>query len=374
MSFVDTFNQIPFEELSRLSRHAGNNEIDAVLRSPQPVPEHAAVLTSPAAAKRLEELAHRSREITRQRFGRIIQLYSPLYISNECVESCTYCGFSRENKINRLTLSVEQTVKEAKFLFDQQFRHLLLVSGEHPRIVSVEYVQKIIEAVFPFIPSVSVEVAPQEVEPYKRWVQSGADGLVVYQETYDKNIYKRVHLAGKKKDFNWRLDAPERGGVAGFRRIGIGSLLGLADWRKETVALTAHADYLLRHCWQSSITIGFPRLRPAAGGYLPTWTVSDKEMVQMIIALRILLPDAGLVLSTREPAALRDRLVHLGITQMSAGSKTNPGGYSKEMEEAECQFEIDDRRSAAEIAVMLSRQGFDPVWKDWDKELHEAAE
>lgn len=372
MSFVQSFNQISFEDLLKLSVHATNRDVDEALAAPTHNLQQAAILFSEAANRRLEELAQRARDITWQRFGRTIQLFAPLYISNECVETCTYCGFSRENKINRLTLNTQQVVSEAKFLFQQGFRHLLLVSGEHPRIVSHEYVSNLIQALHPFIPSISLEVAPLETKPYEKWVQDGADGLVVYQETYERQIYSRVHLAGKKTNFDWRLEAPERGADAGFRRLGIGALLGLTSWQKEALALFAHADYLLRHCWQSSVTISLPRLRPAAGGFLPQHSVTDRELVQIILALRILLPDVGLVLSTRERSSLRDQLIHLGITQMSAGSKTNPGGYSKEMEEAECQFEIDDKRSAKEISQMLQQKGFDPVWKDWDRELHES--
>lgn len=372
MSFVDAFNQIPFEDLLKHSSQAAAQDVDAVLANPSTNLESAAILLSPAASNRIEELAQIAREITWQRFGRTIQLYAPLYISNECVETCTYCGFSRENKIKRLTLKTEQVVQEAQFLHNQGFRHLLLVSGEHPRIVSVDYVKNLIASLKSFIPSISLEVAPQQGEPYKEWVQAGADGLVVYQETYDRGIYSSVHLAGKKTDFDWRLEAHDRGGKAGFRRLGIGALLGLSNWRKEILALVAHADYLLRHYWQSSITISLPRLRPAAGNFQPAYTLSNKEFVQIITALRILLPDVGLVLSTREPSALRNRLIHLGVTHMSAGSKTNPGGYSKDLEESECQFEIDDLRDANEISEMLLQNGLDPVWKDWDRELHES--
>lgn len=372
MPFQDVFENIPFDELLKISAGADDRDVDEALAARRPNLYHAAALLSPAASRRLEDLASAARSITLQRFGRVIQLYAPLYISNECVDTCAYCGFSRENQIARLTLSVDQVAQEARILYDQGFRHLLLVSGEHPRIVSIDYIEKIIRELRPFIPSLSVEVAPQEIEPYRRWVAAGVDGLVVYQETYDKKVYAAVHLAGKKKDFNWRLAAPERGGEAGFRRLGIGALLGLADWRHETLALAAHTDYLMRHTWQSMVTISLPRLRPAAGGYAAPHAVSDRELVQMIAALRILLPDVGIVLSTRERASLRDKLVHLGVTQMSAGSKTNPGGYSRQVADSECQFEIEDTRSAAQIARMLDAAGYEPVWKDWDRELHAA--
>ncbi len=370
MSFAEKFNQIDFGALLQLSQQATDRDVDQALASTTTDLERAAILLSPTAEKRLEELAIASRHLTWQRFGRIIQLYAPLYISNECVETCTYCGFSRPNQIKRLTLSNQQIVAEAKKLHTQGFRNLLLVSGEHPRLVSIEYINQIIQTLRPFIPSLSVEVAPQETEPYKKWVESGADGLVVYQETYDKKIYKQVHLAGKKRDFDWRLEAPERGGAAGFRRLGIGALLGLADWKKEGLSLVAHADYLLRHCWQSNLTLSLPRIKHAAGEFKPNTVVTDKNFVHLIAVLRLMLPDAGIVLSTREPQALRDKIIHLGATHMSAGSKTNPGGYSDDIEKSETQFDIEDTRSPQEIAAMLSHNGYDPVWKDWDKEFH----
>lgn len=370
MSFVEKFNQIDFDSLLSLSLTATDQDVDQALASTSTSLERAAILLSDKAALRLEESAQLARNTTWQRFGRTIQLYTPIYLSNECVETCTYCGFSRANKIDRLTLKKAQVTQEAKLLHKEGFRHLLLVSGEHPRIVSIDYIDQMIQALNAFIPSISVEVAPQEIPAYKKWVDSGADGLVVYQETYDRTVYDQVHLAGKKQDFDWRLVANERGGEAGFRRLSIGALLGLSNWKKEALSLIAHADYLLRHYWQSSITISLPRIRAAAGNFKPNVVVTDKNFVQMITTLRLLLPDAGINLSTREPQAFRDKLIHLGITHMSAGSKTNPGGYSETIEEAETQFNIEDTRKAKEVAEMLLKNGYDPVWKDWDREYH----
>jgi len=298
-----------------------------------------------------------------------VQLYAPLYISNECVETCTYCSFSRENPIARRTLTLEEVLEEAHLLTERGFRHLLLVSGEHPRHVPAEFVERILASLREEVPSLSVEVQPQPTEVYRRWREAGADGLVVYQETYDREVYAAVHRAGKKRDYDWRLEVPERGAAAGIKRIGIGALLGLADWRLEAVHLAAHAEYLMRRHWRAIVTVSFPRLRPAAFAIAPPRPVGDRELAQMICAFRILFPDLGIVLSTRERAELRDALLPLGVTQMSAGSRTEPGGYTAP-ERSEAQFGIEDRRSPGEVARALRARGYDPVWKDWEVVLH----
>jgi 2-iminoacetate synthase len=352
-------------------------------------------LISPAAADLLEPMGQRSRQVTQQRFGKVIRLFAPLYLSNECINNCQYCGFSRDNAILRVTLSVEEVVREARALLDQGFRNILLVAGEHPRFVSRDYLSGCIAALHESVPSVSLEVGPMETEDYRPLVQAGADGLVVYQETYDRALYDEMHTAGPKKNFDWRLETPERAYTAGFRRLGIGALYGLADWRYEALCVAAHAEYLLRACWKSSITISLPRLRPCAGEFQPRTHMTDREMVQLICAFRLKFPDVGLVLSTREPARLRDGLMPLGITLMSAGSHTEPGGYTGAGKQnlhttqrgrivelgasewaanggnahATEQFHIADERSAGEVADRIRGLGYEPVWKDWDAAL-----
>lgn len=337
----------------------------------------------------LEAMAADASALTRQHFGKTMRLFAPLYLSNECVNNCKYCGFSRDNPIFRTTLTVEQVETEARHLVGLGFRNILLVAGEHPKFVSNGYLEDCVRRLATFVPSVSLEVGPMEAEEYRPIVQAGADGLVVYQETYNRETYDGLHTAGPKKNFDWRLECPERAYAAGFRRIGIGALLGLGDWREEAVALAAHCDYLLRHCWRSSITVSLPRLRPAAGEFEPTHPVSEREFTQLILALRLVFPQVGLVLSTREPAKLRDGLMPLGVTMMSAGARTEPGGYTgagrdtlhrtergrqvpligTEGEYATEQFAISDDRSPSEIADRLRSLGLDPVWKDWDQAL-----
>jgi 2-iminoacetate synthase len=342
-------------------------------------------LLQPCGDAGLTRLAARSASLTRHHFGRTMRLFAPLYLSNECINSCTYCGFSRENSIVRVTLEIEGVAGEARHLRQEGFRHLLLVAGEHPKFVSNGYLEKCLRRLAPEVPSLSIEVAPMETPDYQKLVQAGAEGLVVYQETYHRPTYQTLHVAGPKKDFDWRLDCPERGHAAGFRRIGIGALFGLHDWQEEALALATHLEYLQKVCWRSFLSVSLPRIRPAAGGFVPQHPLPDREFLQLICALRVTFPQVGIVVSTREPAELRDAIVPYGVTMMSAGSHTEPGGYTGagkedlhktvrgriiedpvEEESATGQFDISDDRSAAEFAHMLRQQGFEPVWKDWD--------
>ena len=385
MSFVEEFSQI-----------------EGTSRRLSPRLEKFHRLTGDVSSRVLEEMAASAMRLTRQHFGRTMRLFAPIYLSNECVNNCAYCGFSRDNPILRTTLTVDEVVREARHLHREGFRHLLLVAGEHPKFVSNGYLEACIEAIRHDFPSVSIEVGPMERPEYLRMVESGCEGLVVYQETYDREIYRELHTAGPKKDFDWRLECPERGYDAGFRRIGIGILLGLTDWREDALRLAAHLEYLYRKAWKASFTVSLPRLRPTAGGFQARHHVSDAELVQIMLAFRICFPRVGLVLSTREPAPLRDSLFPLGVTMISAGSHTEPGGYTGsggdnvhltvrgrrvEIGEAsslaDCdtvcqngvnttaagQFAIADERSPQEISAKLTQMGLDPVWKDWDSSI-----
>ena len=375
MTFREHLEELPLTEWRRAADHADAARVDRALAAETLSPADFAALLSPVAGERLEELARRSHALTRQRFGRTIQLYAPLYVSNECVETCTYCSFARANPIPRRTLTVEEAVAEARLLLDRGFRHLLIVSGEHPRHVSPEYLSEVLGALASEVPSLSVEVQPQTEEVYRRWTSAGAEGLVVYQETYDRDVYATVHLAGKKKNFDWRLATPERGAEAGMKRLGIGALLGLADWRDEALHLYAHARFLMKRYWKTFVTVSFPRLRPAAyADAAPRFPVSDAELARITCAFRLALPDVGIILSTRETPAFRDGMIALGVTQMSAGSRTEPGGYSAPDTDAGRQFEVEDRRSPEEVARAIARHGFDPVWKDWETVLKSGVE
>jgi 2-iminoacetate synthase len=348
-------------------------------------------LIAPKSNSELQAMAQSSATLTRQNFGRTMRLFAPLYLSNECINNCRYCGFSRDNPILRVTLTVDEVVTEARHLSRAGFRQILLVAGEHPKFVSRNYLADCVRALAPDFPSISIEVGPMETDDYIRIVDAGAEGLVVYQETYNRGVYAEMHTSGPKRDFNFRLDCAERGYAAGFRRLGIGALFGLSRWQDEAVALAAHLEYLLKHCWQEQISVSLPRLRRAAGGFRPLFSISDRELAQLVCSLRITFPQVGIVLSTRERASLRNALISLGVTMMSAGSHTEPGGYTHQGSEhlhrtvrgrivapefqegedqlATGQFEISDERSPAEIAALLRQRGFEPVWKDWDQAI-----
>ena len=350
--------------LAAASASATPADIDRSLRARRRSLSDLAVLLSPAAGLRLEELAAASARATVQRFGRVVRLFAPLYLSNECVSVCTYCGFSAGNEIARRTLTVDEVVAEGRELVARGFRHVLLVAGEHARIVSKDYLVSCVEALAPVVPSLSVEVQVWDVATYRRLVAAGCEGLVVYQEAYGREVYEACHLKGKKRNYDWRLAAPDRGAEAGMRSLGIGALLGLdPDWRREVLAVGAHASALLRRWWRCEVTLSLPRLRPAAGGFEPLRPLSDADFVQVLCALRLCLPTVGISLSTRESAGFRDGVFRLGVTSMSAGSHTEPGGYA-EPSEAERQFEIADDRSPSEVATMLRAAGYEPVWKD----------
>ncbi|HAV61460.1 MAG TPA: 2-iminoacetate synthase ThiH [Verrucomicrobiales bacterium] len=398
MTFVNQFNALPLAALHQQSLDTSEAAVGEALRRGAPTLGDFARLISPAAAGRLEELCRRSQALTRQRFGKVIRLFAPLYLSNECINNCKYCGFSRDNPILRVTLSVDEVLAEARALKAQGFRNILLVAGEHPKFVSNGYLADCIRTLHRELPSISLEVGPMETEDYRAMVAAGADGLVVYQETYERELYDGLHTAGPKRRFDWRLETPERAYEAGFRRLGIGALFGLADWRREALSVAAHAAFLLRRCWRAQLTISLPRLRPCAGEFEPLTQISDRDLVQLVAAFRLFLPDVGLVLSTREPARLRDGLIPLGITLISAGSHTEPGGYTGAGKEklhrtergriqelaagasewsapagritaATGQFDIADNRPPGEIAKLIASLGCEPVWKDWDAAL-----
>jgi 2-iminoacetate synthase len=366
---------------------AFSQQLDQLPQSKTPLLTRFAELLDTKTPSQLEAMASHARALTRRNFGRTMRLFAPLYLSNECVNNCQYCGFSRDNPILRTTLTIDQVLTETRFLLSQGFRNLLLVAGEHPRFVSDGYLEACIRAIRQMVPTIGIEVGPMEAPEYQRMVEAGAEGLVVYQETYDRQVYAQMHTAGPKKDFDWRLACPERGYRGGFRRIGIGALVGLSDWKLEALRLAAHLEFLYKHCWKASFTVAFPRLRPAAGGFHPLTGFPDWALLQTVTAFRILFPEVGIVMSTREPAHLRDALAPLGVTVMSAGSHTEPGGYTGagsddlhltvkgrrvELEQsppdahAEGQFGIADERSPAQVAERLRHLGLDPVWKDWD--------
>jgi len=365
MTFLDILNQYDPQQVRQSIEAKTAADVERALATERMRPDDLQALLSPAAADYLEQMAARANRLTLRRFGKNILLYAPIYISNLCTNGCRYCGFSASNQVPRRTLTLDELWREAQVLHDLGFRHVLLVTGESPKTVNNDFLAACVEHIRPLFSSISIEVYPMETAGYRQMVDAGVDGLTIYQETYNRALYEEMHPFGKKRDFDFRLLTPERGGAAGLRRIGLGFLLGLGEFRSEAFFLGLHALHLSRHHWRTQVSVSFPRIRPADGGFQPLHPVSDRNFVQLICALRLLLPDAGLVLSTRESAALRDNLLPLGITQMSAGSCTAPGGYA-EKDSSTPQFAIDDDRSPAEVCRLIRAQGYEAVWKDWD--------
>ena len=366
--FAEVLATTPVRELGADALTATDADVTRALALPHGARDlrDFATLLGPAGAARLEDLARASHELTVRRFGRTVHMYAPVYLSNECLTTCTYCGFAKGLPIVRKTLSDAQAVREAEFLRAQGFRHILLLTGEHQKLTGVDFLCERIAAIRAVMPQISIEVQVWSEDEYRRLAGAGCDGVVIYQESYDRDSYARFHLAGRKRDYDWRLGGPERAARAGIRRLGIGALLGLHEpWREDAVALAAHGLHLTRAAWRSELALSVPRIRPSASGYSPEHPVTERELAQLICALRLLLPDAGLVMSAREPAAFRDNLVRLGVTHTSAGSHADPGGYT-EPGEADAQFEVNDTRPVAQVAAALRAMGYETVWKDWD--------
>ena len=364
--FKEVFDKYDWDEVvSGIYAKTAADVVRALSKGKKDIEDFKALI-SPAAAPYLEQMAQESHHITRKRFGNTVQLYAPLYLSNECQNICTYCGFSYDNKLRRKTLSGIEMLKEAEYLKAQGFEHVLLVTGEATKTVGVEYLRDAIRLLRPHFANISIEVQPLEEEEYKILAAEGLYAVLVYQETYHKENYKQYHPKGKKSNFDYRLDTPDRLGNAGIHKIGLGVLIGLEDWRADNLFTALHVNYLEKHFWQTRYSISFPRLRPATGRIEPKVVITDKELVQLICAWRIFNEEIELSISTREDAVFRDHVIKLGATTMSAGSKTNPGGYAVEPESLE-QFEIDDSRTVAEVKQMIERSGYKAVWKDWEK-------
>jgi 2-iminoacetate synthase len=325
-------------------------------------------LISPAAEPYLLEMVDKSEKLTLQRFGNILSLFAPLYLSNTCANECTYCGFSMSNAIKRLTLNESQVQKEVRAIKSKGFDHLLLVTGETNK-VSMPYFERMIPHIKPYFSQLSMEVQPLDTAEYKTLQTIGLDGVLVYQETYRRKTYLEHHLRGNKSNFNYRLDAPDRIGQAGIHKIGLGVLLGLEDWRTDSVMMAHHLRHLQKRYWRSRFSVAFPRIRPCEGGIVPKSVISDRQLVQLIAAWRLFDRDLEMSLSTRESAEFRNHAVRMGFTTMSAESKTQPGGYADNSQEALEQFEISDERSVADISAMIRSQGREVVWKDWDPAL-----
>ncbi|MBV8254781.1 MAG: 2-iminoacetate synthase ThiH [Chitinophaga sp.] len=364
--FTNIFSQYDWDQVKAAIYSKTTTDVERALAAHRRTLDDFAALISPAAAPYLEQMAHISQQLTLQRFGNTMQLYIPMYLSNECQNICTYCGFSLHNKIARRTLSAAEILQETEAIKAMGFEHILLVTGEAQQYVGLDYFKKILPILQPHFSNISMEVQPMEEEDYKALIPLGLHAVLVYQETYHQADYKLHHPKGKKSNFNYRLETPDRLGKAGIHKMGLGVLIGLEDWRTDSFFTALHLDYLQRTYWKTRYSISFPRLRPFSGGLPPKVEMNNRELVQLICAYRLFSQEIELSISTREEERFRNHLVKLGVTAMSAGSKTNPGGYVVDRQSLE-QFEISDERSAGEIAAMLQQQGYEAVWKDWDK-------
>lgn len=366
--FQDIFDTYDWDQTKASIYGKTRQDVEEALHRDRRNLEDFKALISPAAADYLEPLAQLSYRLTRERFGNTMQMYVPMYLSNECQNICTYCGFSMNNSIKRTTLSDAEILAEVAVIKEMGFDHILLVTGEANRTVGVPYFQRAMKLIRPHFSQISMEVQPMDQEEYEALIPEGLNTVLVYQETYHRADYKKHHPKGRKSNFNYRLETPDRLGKAGIHKIGLGVLIGLEDWRTDSFFCALHLDYLERTYWQTRYSLSFPRLRPCAGGIDLKSDMSERELVQLICAYRIFNQEIELSMSTRERAEFRNHVVKLGITSISAGSKTDPGGYASDIEALE-QFEISDERSPAAISEMLSGQGFEVVWKDWDRVL-----
>lgn len=367
MDFKTLIEQYKWEELKTSIYSKTTRDVELALGKEILGVDDFMALISPAATHYLEPMAQLSRKYTQQRFGKTIQLYVPLYLTNSCINHCVYCGFNHNNNIERIILTDKQIIQEVQAIKKMgDFQHVLLVTGENPRDVGVEYIENAIRLVKPYFPSISIEVQPLKEEEYQRLSDAGLNAVYCYQETYNKERYNVYHPKGMKSKFDWRLDTFDRMGMAEVHKIGLGVLIGLEDWRVDATLMALHLRYLQKKYWQTKYSISFPRMRPYEGkAFQPNVIMSDKELAQIIFAYRIFDHDIEIALSTREEQNFRDNITTLGITSLSAGSKTDPGGYAVYKNELE-QFAVNDNRTPDEILQAVKKQGYEVIWKDWD--------
>lgn len=365
MSFFDEISKLDLDKFKAVVEKCTNANVERALSKNEPlgVNDFAALISDVARQHYLKEMVITAMQLTRKRFGRTVGMYIPLYLSNLCTNKCAYCGFSSKNKFARTVLTMDEIKEECEAIAKLGFQNILLVSGECERRAGMDYFRQVLPLVKPYAAFLQMEVQPLNTEDYAELKELGLDAVSVYQETYHAATYKAVHLAGKKMDMRYRMETPERVGDAGVDKVGVGALLGLYDWRVDCCALALHILYMRQHYWKTRLSVSFPRLRPAAGGYEPHLPVSDVQLVQLIAAWRIFDHELDLTISTRESAAFRDMIIPYGITAVSAQSSTEPGGYTHKGEHLE-QWHINDDRSVEEVVKALELNGLKAVFHD----------
>lgn len=366
MSFYELLLQYKNFSFDHFFEKVCDDDIHKVLEKATLKPIDFLTLLSPKAADHLEAMAQRAHRETVQYFGKTVQIFTPLYISNYCSNQCSYCGFNRDNSIVRKKLTFEEIEREAEIISQTGMKHILLLTGEAQTVTPIDYLVETVRRLKNYFASVAIEIFPMEEDEYRLLEQAGVDGLTIFQEVYDEDIYRQVHLGGRKKDYHFRLNAPEKGANAGFRVINIGALLGIGEKRSEFFFTGLHGAYLENRFLDTEIAVSLPRFNPAECDFTPDYPVDDKTFVQFLMALRLFLPRAGITISTRENAKMRDNLLKLGATRFSAGVCTSVGGYSKPDAADTPQFEITDQRSVKEVADAITAMGYQPVFKDWD--------
>ena len=365
MNFTAVFNTYNWDEISETILSKTSHDVEkSLLNAGSGSLQDFMALISPAAKNYLDDMALLSNELTQKRFGKTVQMFAPIYLSNECQNICTYCGFSFDNKVTRLTLNETQMHQEFEAIKELGFDSLLIVTGEANQTVDVDYFIAAIKIAKQYFANISIEVQPLEQADYERLHNEELYAVLVYQETYHREKYKTYHPKGKKSNFDYRLQTPDRIGSAGIHKIGLGALLGLEDWRTDSFFTALHLDYLEKKYWQTKFSISFPRIRPNESCFEPNVLMDEKDLAQLICAYRIFNENVELSLSTRESQSFRNHAFKIGITTMSAGSKTEPGGYSLNSHALE-QFEIDDKRTPQQIARIIRNAGYEAIWKDW---------
>jgi 2-iminoacetate synthase len=367
MSFYETIEKYKKIDLETAFQCVTYDNVTEVLFSENMGPDQFISLLSPKAADRIEDIAQKAHETTLKYFGKTVQLYTPIYVSNYCDNHCIYCGFNAKNDIPRKKLTISQVEKEAESIASTGLKHILLLTGGSRKESPVSYVKDCVQALKKYFSAISIEIYALTGEEYKELICEGVDGLTIYQETYDEEVYGRMHPSGPKKDYCFRLDAPERAAREGMRAVNIGALFGLASWRKEAFLTGMHARYLLDKFPAAEIGVSLPRLRPHAGKFISNFEISDTNIAQVIMALRLFLPRQGITVSTREAPVFRENLLPLGVTRISAGSTTAVGGHTLLRDQGinDIQFQICDERGVDEIKEMLKSKGYQPVLKDW---------
>jgi 2-iminoacetate synthase len=362
---ISTFSE-EVKQAQQLLSTATESEVRAAIYSEEHSLQQLSLLLSPVAGKFLEEIAQRASQITRRFFGKTISLYVPLYLSNHCVGGCAYCGFAADRKIKRKKLDKTEILKEMTAIKKMGFEDILLLTGERTPEADFDYVLEAVKMAADMFSMVSIETFPMTVDEYAALAEAGCAGVTMYQETYDEKLYAQLHRWGPKKDFLFRFTTPERAAQAGIRQIGLGVLLGLGEPFSDLLQLFLHIRALQKIYWQTGFSVSFPRLRPEVGNFKACCSVSDKALAQFIWAFRICLPQAHLTLSTRESSSFRNGIAGIGITKMSAGSRTSVGGYLAKEQQDDGQFQVNDARDVSEICDMLKKKKLEPVFKNWD--------